>query len=1099
MGTNGWLSRFRGAVVACVALAGCGSAFGQFAAQPPIPIRDMPVADLTGGLVVWLDLPGNTREGMVLTIPTEHHKDLIVHLQPNTVLADNFELRAYTSLTEYHLVERPEDATYTGSVLGVEGSRVAMSILPEGLLGAIFLPDGSTVWVQPLSEYLPGAPAEMHVVYSGDDSSCGGFCDTPMKPRPEGHGQGGYDPRGACGGTYCEALVACDADFQYYQARGSSTTATTSRIAAIINVVNHQYQRDVAITHAVGSILIRTTAGANPYTSNDSATLLGQIRTHWNANHAGIVRDTVHLFTGREIDSNVIGRAYVGVVCDLANAYGFSQSDFSTNFSCVTDLTAHELGHNWDANHCTCTSSTMNPSITCTNTFQNSTTPNSITDINAYENSVACLTARSGVPANNMCTSATRITRNGVWNGSNVGATTDGGNAGCGSNGAGTADVWWVLTPPASGTVTIDTCGSDFDTILSVYDDCPGGIDDLIVCNDDMSSTACPSNGLNSRVTFAGVQGNTYYVRVASFGTVRGNIVLNVDAPLLTNNSPCSFGTIINDGNNFIGSLYNAVQDGEATCGSSNTNPDVWYRFTAPCNGTLVIDTCGSHDWAGNTDTGVDTVVSLHTACIGDTTNQITCNDDSTISGCLQTGSTRDSRVTAVVTRGDVVRIRVAHFGTTGFNNGMFRIRAFFTESLEVPIVNDIPNASHSCGSSYTGPTPVLEAAGCMSPVTWSLINGPAGMTINASTGVVSWPNPTVGTPLITIRATNAAGFDNEGWILTVDRLPPVINAIGNASATCGSSYTGPTPTLTDPGCMNPVTAWSLVSGPAGMSINAATGVVSWPNPVVGGHPITIRATNSAGLDDEAWTLTVNQAAPVLNDIPDASIACGPYTSPTPTFTNPACMGPALLYQLAAGAPAGMTINPATGVVSWPSPVVGSFPITIRVTTAVATDTESWTLTVTRIAPVIVAIPNGTHNLPAPYVGPTPALTNPGCMNPVSYSLVTFPAGMTINNNTGVVTWASPILGVHNIAIRATNSAGFDDEAWRIEIVQGSPCDPDVNCDGNVDQDDVACLSQAVAGNLSCICIDPDFNGDGNVDQDDIDALAQVVAGAPCP
>ncbi len=60
-------------------------------------------------------------------------------------------------------------------------------------------------------------------------------------------------------------------------------------------------------------------------------------------------------------------------------------------------------------------------------------------------------------------------------------------------------------------------------------------------------------------------------------------------------------------------------------------------------------------------------------------------------------------------------------------------------------------------------------------------------------------------------------------------------------------------------------------------------------------------------------------------------------------------------------------------------------------------------------------------------------------------------------------------------------------------------CFPDVNCDGNLDQDDIDCLAQAVAGNQSCLCFDPDFNADGNVDQDDVAALAQVVAGGECP
>ncbi|MDX2130644.1 MAG: hypothetical protein SFY69_01170 [Planctomycetota bacterium] len=61
------------------------------------------------------------------------------------------------------------------------------------------------------------------------------------------------------------------------------------------------------------------------------------------------------------------------------------------------------------------------------------------------------------------------------------------------------------------------------------------------------------------------------------------------------------------------------------------------------------------------------------------------------------------------------------------------------------------------------------------------------------------------------------------------------------------------------------------------------------------------------------------------------------------------------------------------------------------------------------------------------------------------------------------------------------------------------PCDPDFNQDGNADQDDIACLSQVVAGDTDCSSMDPDFNQDGNVDQDDIDALSQVVGGSPCP
>ncbi|MDX2131264.1 MAG: S8 family serine peptidase [Planctomycetota bacterium] len=72
---------------------------------------------------------------------------------------------------------------------------------------------------------------------------------------------------------------------------------------------------------------------------------------------------------------------------------------------------------------------------------------------------------------------------------------------------------------------------------------------------------------------------------------------------------------------------------------------------------------------------------------------------------------------------------------------------------------------------------------------------------------------------------------------------------------------------------------------------------------------------------------------------------------------------------------------------------------------------------------------------------------------------------------------------------------GFIDAAATV----GPICDPDVNQDGNVDQDDVACLAQVIAGDASCSSGDPDFNQDGNADQDDVESLSQVVGGQACP
>jgi hypothetical protein len=61
------------------------------------------------------------------------------------------------------------------------------------------------------------------------------------------------------------------------------------------------------------------------------------------------------------------------------------------------------------------------------------------------------------------------------------------------------------------------------------------------------------------------------------------------------------------------------------------------------------------------------------------------------------------------------------------------------------------------------------------------------------------------------------------------------------------------------------------------------------------------------------------------------------------------------------------------------------------------------------------------------------------------------------------------------------------------------PCDPDFTCDGNIDQEDVRCMVDALAGNPDCQCQPLDFNNDGNEDQDDLADLIHVIAGGGCP
>ena len=108
-------------------------------------------------------------------------------------------------------------------------------------------------------------------------------------------------------------------------------------------------------------------------------------------------------------------------------------------------------------------------------------------------------------------------------------------------------------------------------------------------------------------------------------------------------------------------------------------------------------------------------------------------------------------------------------------NPYIFAIGGTGTVNLNAPLINLIGSDTSMEGIPYTGPTPSLNQG--ILPITWTLQSGPNGMTIDISTGVVSWENPIVsGSPhLITIRANNSAGYDDESWQLTVNPIadPP--------------------------------------------------------------------------------------------------------------------------------------------------------------------------------------------------------------------------------------------------------------------------------------------------------------------------------------
>jgi subtilase family serine protease len=88
---------------------------------------------------------------------------------------------------------------------------------------------------------------------------------------------------------------------------------------------------------------------------------------------------------------------------------------------------------------------------------------------------------------------------------------------------SGGKSVWYSWKAPASGTVTLTTVGSDFDTLLGVYKGTAVAKLSLVTANDDASFFE-----LTSAVTFKAVAGTTYHFAVDGYNGAAGDVVLNL-------------------------------------------------------------------------------------------------------------------------------------------------------------------------------------------------------------------------------------------------------------------------------------------------------------------------------------------------------------------------------------------------------------------------------------------------------------------------------------------------------------------------------------------------------------------------------------------
>jgi hypothetical protein len=329
------------------------------------------------------------------------------------------------------------------------------------------------------------------------------------------------------------------------------------------------------------------------------------------------------------------------------------------------------------------TNSSGNPSIGCVNLtagqqyfFTVSTFPSPQTTAFDIDVQVVGLSP----PANDECASAVALTINadllcGTTTASTLTDATNSGIAGC----VGTADddVWFSFT--ATSTVhnfdLLNIVGTTTDLVHEIFSGNCGSL----------SSIACSDPNASQWSGFT--IGQTYYVRVysntaTSCQTVDFDFCVGTPPPPPSNDEPCGAITLnVNNGScayqSGVLQTSATVSTGMPAPGCGSLGPDIWYKFTVPASGRVIIDMATS---GGPTD--MDMAWYTGPNC-GNLNTLIECDDADSQNGSMamicHAGSScvvpGDCQQNATLTPGDVVYVRLWEYGGTPF--GPFDICAY--------------------------------------------------------------------------------------------------------------------------------------------------------------------------------------------------------------------------------------------------------------------------------------------------------------------------------------------------------------------------------------------------------------------------------------
>jgi len=336
-----------------------------------------------------------------------------------------------------------------------------------------------------------------------------------------------------------------------------------------------------------------------------------------------------------------------------------------------------------------------------------------------------------------------------------------------------------------------------------------------------------------------------------------------------------------------------------------------------------------------------------------------------------------------------------------------------------------VTQASVGCLYTYD-----VDASG-NPPPTYTLTTKPTGMTIDENTGLISWTPEAIGDYDVVVEAHNSEGVDPQSFVLSVSEPPPFalrINCGGSTVVdgditwessdpyiTGGANYTFPTSSVdtTTNSIEEPIPPLEVYKACRHQSPHT----YSFPSVPNGDYIVRIHwidQVTSAGLREIDYDI---EGVRVEEDWDVYAEAGGTFVAIDKEYEVTVSDGNGL--QITSSADSGDAFESA-------------IEITVR-------QDEAPTITSDPVIQAYVGVPYSYDVEATGYPAPT-------------YTLTIAPPGMTIDEDSGEISWTPTATGDYDVTVQASNSEGTDEQAFTIHVAAITPCPLDMTSYWKLDE-----------------------------------------------